>query len=182
MNIRNRLSDAGIAVKSRRITDLLLSRLDPVKKASVVMGYLSFGSEVRTDSFLQEMFKSGKEIVVPAVYPDTKKIKAYPINNLDKDLTRGHYGIREPVNRRYPAGLGKIDLVLVPGVAFDLSGNRIGYGAGYYDRFLAGADPGLSKVSVCFECQLRESIPVDDHDIGVDFIVTEDRLIKCDAC
>ncbi|RLF39548.1 MAG: 5-formyltetrahydrofolate cyclo-ligase, partial [Thermoplasmata archaeon] len=100
----------------------------------------------------------------------------YPveIENLD-DLERGAFGILEPQNKKIYTG--DIDIIIVPGIAFDFRGYRIGYGKGFYDRFLRGAD--ALKIGIAYDFQIVKQIPEDDGDVPVDIIVSEKRVLFC---
>ena len=100
---------------------------------------------------------------------------------IDDDLAKGRYGIDEPTAeiRERPdrrVDIASVDLVIVPGVAFDSSGARLGHGKGYYDKLLENAKPETPRVALAFECQMFEEIPMQDHDIFMDKVVTEDRV------
>lgn len=97
------------------------------------------------------------------------------ITSID-DLVPGYRGIREPA-RKEPAS--EVDAAIVPGVAFDERGGRLGYGGGFFDRFLESLDPGVPVVGVCFDAQIVEEVPREPHDRAVDLVVTERRVIRC---
>ena len=101
------------------------------------------------------------------------------LKDLDAGVEIRRHGIREPVTSAQAAEAGGIDVVLTPGVAFDESGRRVGRGAGCYDRFFARNDlmEGILAVGVCFEAQILEAVPADDHDVQLGAIVTEQRII-----
>ncbi len=125
-----------------------------------------------------DIMKAYNSLIVP--YCATKEIVPFVLHALD-ELEPGFYGIPEPKKtlREQPdrtATLQEIELVLVPGLAFDAKGNRLGRGAGYYDRFLAKLPKSVKTVALAFECQLFESIPVEPHDRKVDYIITEERV------
>jgi 5-formyltetrahydrofolate cyclo-ligase len=89
-------------------------------------------------------------------------------------------GIREPkINKIYEKDIDDIDIVIVPGAGFDNKGNRLGYGAGYYDKLLSKSKKKISAIALAFEEQIAEKIPAEPHDIKVDIIITDNRLIKC---
>ncbi len=145
-----------------------------------VMSYLDFQDEVQTTRF----FFDGPgaqppalvlELIVP--YCEQNDIVPFRLRTLD-ELEPGCMGIPEPKKSlRQESGRivdpQNIELVLVPGLAFDASGNRLGRGAGYYDRFLARLRPSTVLIGLAFECQVFESVPVEPHDRPVDFVVTE---------
>lgn len=144
------------------------------KHASTVLAYASFGSELSTDAILQRTLAEGKSLVLPRVAKGVAQLQLHRVDKLDQ-LVGGAWGIREP---RYDAPamrLDDIDFMLVPGVAFDLAGFRIGYGGGYYDRLLAAANPTTTRLSIAFDCQLIDAVPNEVHDERVDIIVTNQQ-------
>ncbi len=155
----------------RRVTELREFR-----EGSTLMVFLSFGSEVRTDDLLRWGWEAGKRMVVPLCRPVLGELTSCRIDGFD-ELEAGHYGIREPkADLVRPVPFGEIDAVLVPAVAFDRRGYRIGYGGGYYDRFLPGI-PQAARIGAAFSCQIVARIPAEPHDIPADRIVTEEEII-----
>ena len=107
-------------------------------------------------------------------------MRAVLIRDPDRDLFPGFKGIREPdPDSLRQLSADDLDLIIVPGVAFDSSGNRLGMGKGYYDRFLKHLRPSALKIALAFENQIVASIPWDDNDIKMDMIITEERVIYC---
>ena len=135
------------------------------------MSYLAFGSEVDLSDVHDAVFAAGGRMLVPRVEaPRIVAVELVP----DEDAPLSRFGIREPTGPEVePAA---IDLVLVPGVAFDRSGRRLGYGAGYYDQFLTRVSPGTPLVGTCFAIQIADRVPSEPHDRHVDVVVTERGL------
>ncbi len=150
--------------------------LPKVRAARRLMLFLAFGSEVDTWLFLDQALAMGKEVAAPVALPKTKELVLYPIGSRD-EAQPGHWGIYEPRREGEPILPESIEIVAVPGVVFDYKGYRIGYGGGYYDRFLAGKAAGAWKVGLCFDLQLLEEVPRADHDVPVDAVVTETKTI-----
>ncbi|MDA8126375.1 MAG: 5-formyltetrahydrofolate cyclo-ligase [Deltaproteobacteria bacterium] len=172
---RDGLAATEIEAKSRIIVERLVG-LDEIRRAATVMVYLSFASEVRIDRLLLRGWAAGKRIVVPHCRPDGRELTACRIDAFD-ELEPGHYGIRAPkADRLRPVPQAEIDAVIVPAAAFDRRGYRIGYGGGYYDRFLPQV-PQAAKIGVAFACQIVPEIPAAPHDVPVDRIVTEKETI-----
>ena len=150
--------------------------LPEYEKAGPVMFYVDVRDEVRTRQALPEALASGKRIVVP--YCLDGELELFWLENMD-ELELGMYRILEPkvelrdvaAKRLTPTDL---DLVMVPGVAFDRNGGRTGHGKGYYDKLLQHARKDAPLVALSFECQLFEEIPAESHDIFMDKVVTED--------
>ncbi len=144
------------------------------KKARVMMIYVSRDEEVNTRGMIDDALKIGKRVVVPYSVSETKEIIASELIDAKKDLELGPYGIYQPGKgasfRKIP--LDEIDLVIVPGVAFDEEKNRLGRGKGYYDRFLKKLPPGIETIGLCFDFQLVDYLPQDSHDFPVFRVIT----------
>ena len=166
---RRALSHEDITEKSRAISTRLMPFLE---KADTIMCYIAAFNEPRTADIIQRLFDAGKKIVVPVSDALTCTILPSYLTSPGK-LIRGEYGIPEP-SEFIPADIGDIDISIIPGIAFDRSGMRIGFGKGYYDRFLAEFS-GM-KIGLCYELQLYDSIPHDSHDIPMDIIITEGSI------
>ena len=148
--------------------------LPSYERAGVVLAYASIGAELGTDEFLRRVLEDGKILLLPRV--ERGGLKLYEVRDLVRDLASGTWGIREPLPDRCPAAnLGTADFALVPGLAFDRRGWRLGYGGGFYDRLLSG---GLADrtplVAGAFEVQIVDEVPLDQHDVPVDVVVTEE--------
>lgn len=148
------------------------------KEARTVLFYASFGTEVDTISMIDESLKMGKKIVVPKVDNETRKLKLYEIKDL-RELSPGFMGIPEPsLSDERIRQIKDVDLAIIPGTAFDYSGNRLGYGAGYYDILLSGTEKKIPLVALAYEEQLIDSIPLETHDVKIDIIITDKQVIK----
>ena len=136
------------------------------RQAKTIYGYLPYNQEVRTVAMLERALADGKKVAVPKVYGDEMKF----IYMTDLSLTeKSEMGIPEPVADG-PEGDDPTALVLMPGLAFTVSGDRMGYGGGYYDKFLA-REPDHPTVALCYDFQIVDSLPVQDHDIPVDLVL-----------
>lgn len=164
-----RLSMGNKIIKSFKSTDLY-------KNSEMIMIYISFGTEIHNHDFIKDALAEGKKIVVPVTFHNPRMMKPSQIFSFD-ELEPGYYNILSPKEEyiRY-VDKSQIDLIIVPGAVFDKEGYRIGYGGGYYDRFLA--DLRAPKVSFAFEMQLTDEVPKEDFDIPVEYIITEDRFIE----
>ncbi len=171
---RNKLSDEEITAKSKKIMDFVFS-LEQFSKAKTVMFYVDAKNEVRTKEAIMKALKLNKRVVVPKVYKH-QVLKAIQIKGLD-ELCLGTFGILEPVHdqQAFPRD---IDLVLVPGVAFDEDGYRLGYGGGYYDNFLPQLRANVKKVAIAFDIQVLKTVPSEKHDVRMDFIITESKVLR----
>lgn len=140
--------------------------------------YMSVGEEFPTDYINQEIFRLGMPLVIPHYQPQ-KEAYAWATLLPGEPLMLGYHAIPEPVHPR-PADPAEVDVALVPGLAFDVCGGRIGYGAGVYDRLLLRLRPSTIKVALAYDFQVhKEVLPQATHDLKVDYIVTEKQWIDC---
>lgn len=144
-----------------------LEQLDVFQKAKTVMLYWSMNDEVFTHDFVQKHYLQ-KEIILPSVNGDELELKKF--EGVEKMMAGESFGIGEPVGEIY-SNPENIDLIIVPGVAFDKNNNRLGRGKAYYDKLLKTS--GAVKVGVCFDFQLFDNVPVDEHDIKMDFVILD---------
>ena len=173
--LRNGITPGEIAAKSSSIIRRLIG-LGDLRKASTLMVFLSFGSEILTDDLLRWGWETGKRMVIPLCHPGERGLTPCLLGSV-AELEIGHYGIREPKTENIrPVPREEIDAILVPAVAFDRQGYRVGYGGGYYDRFLPEV-PRAVRIGAAFSCQIVTEISEDPHDVPVDRIVTEDETI-----
>ncbi len=171
---------AVTAETSRAICRLLLSS-EAMKQAAVILAYASKEHEVSTTALLEALLaEQGKRVAVPRVTdPAALKMEACVISSLDQ-LRPGHYHVLEPdfgPDHGEVIEPSAIDLVLVPGLAFDKGGHRIGYGKGYFDSFLKKTS--CIRVGLCFAFQLLDAVPHDGHDVKMHLIVTEEGIVDC---
>lgn len=153
--------------------------------ADAVLGYVSFRSEVETRDLLAAALRAGKRVAAPKVNREQRRLELYWIGGLGPPwLAPGTWGIEEPVPQHcLPAALDDLDIILVPGVAFDGHGRRIGYGGGFYDRLLSEASQDLREnaIALAFEEQIWQEVPAGEADFRVPIIVTERRVILTGA-
>ena len=144
-----------------------------------VLFYMARPDEVQTDWLMQWAHRAGIQVVIPRVERNSRDLALYWIEDVRRDVEPGFQGILEPrVSEERRMALGAIDLVLVPGLAFDDSGFRLGFGGGYYDRLLAKA-PGVTAIGVGFHFQVVARIPRRQWDQAVEYLVTEEWLKIC---
>lgn len=156
-----------------------LQELPAFREASQALFFASFQGEVDTAPMRQGSRDLGMDVAAPRPDPVAKRLVFYLLG--DKEgLEAGPYGVPQPrEDSDMVADLEVPSVVLVPGLAFDAAGNRLGYGGGYYDRFLAGEGRDLPKIGLAFDAQLLDQIQPQAHDVPVDFIVTESRTLHC---
>jgi 5-formyltetrahydrofolate cyclo-ligase len=177
---KNRVAQKNKDELSRTICDKFTA-LPAYAAARTVMWYVDAGSEVRTRHTLPAALGHGKRVVVPWCVVETNELELFLLEDMS-ELVEGAYKILEPKPdlRALPAKRlrpDELDLVMVPGTAFDLRGARMGQGKGYYDRLLAGARADAPLVALAFECQIFDEIPVAAHDVFMDAVLTETRAI-----
>jgi 5-formyltetrahydrofolate cyclo-ligase len=171
----NGLSDAERQAASARARDLL--RRQPVwRRARVVLFYAPMARELDVSPLLQEALQQGKTVALPRFEPQTGIYLAAQVSRLEGDCVPGQLGIAEPAAHCPAVELKRLDLVLVPGLGFDLSGHRLGRGRGYYDRLLAGT--AGAKCGVAFDPQVVAQIPAERHDVNMNFILTPTRWLE----
>lgn len=168
------LSPEEIREKSRAVTARLLALLDGTK---TVMVYVSKPPEVDTIELIDALLVRGTRVVVPIIEKDTHSLRLSYLESRDV-LVESTFHVPEPVGHEIPAATTDLDTVVVPMVGFDRSGNRLGYGAGYYDRFLAGC-PGLCTIGIAFACQEVGVVPHEPFDRQMDVLITEAETLWC---
>ena len=174
---REAMHESEVLEKSRRIKTYLFS-MHEFQEARTILFYVSYDNEVNTHEMIQESLRMKKHIAVPVSDAETRTIICSTLVKWD-DLSAGVYNILEPrkdcIEQIAPTS---IDLILLPGIAFDSEGNRIGHGKGYYDRFLQN-NLHAHRFGLAFEFQLVEKIPTGKYDRRVEKIITENRIINC---
>lgn len=142
-----------------------LVRLAAFRQASVVCCYVSLPYEVQTWQMIERMLALGKRVVIPFMTRRDGHLEVSEIGDPHRDLAAARFGVWEPkLGNRKPFPLEKIDLVLVPGIAFDRQGYRLGHGHGYYDRFLSRMDDSVPSIGLCYDFQLVARLPRAAHD------------------
>jgi 5-formyltetrahydrofolate cyclo-ligase len=164
---RNTLDAQEIARRSKRAQEFLINS-NEFKSAKIVGAYYAFGSEVKTDLIIERARTLGKKVALPSV--EGESLAFYELSS-GKYLIKGRFGIMEPL----PYGsFDRIDMLVVPGIAFDKKGYRLGYGRGYYDKLLARKK--VFSIGLAYSLQLLESLPSGEHDKKLNAIATEDGI------
>jgi 5-formyltetrahydrofolate cyclo-ligase len=171
------LTQEELKRRSKNVEDKL-SNLSIYKQAKVVMAYYPLKGEVN----ILEMIRKDlghKRFCFPLTDLKAKKLRIFEVTNLDEDFIPGTFKVMEPdASKLKELDVKQIDLVIVPGLAFDYQRNRLGRGAGFYDRFLERMFPHTKKVGIAFECQILESLPINlSLDRKVDIVISENRVI-----
>jgi 5-formyltetrahydrofolate cyclo-ligase len=172
---RNNMLQEEVKSKSKQIQDRFFESLY-YQSSRTIMTYVDFQNEVETKNIISRALDEGKIIAVPLCGPNVSLVPV-KIQSLD-DLESGTKGILEP-KKIDIIDVKRLDLVLMPGVAFDRNCNRVGYGLAYYDRFLTQLSPSTMIIALAYSFQVVEFLPVEEHDQKVNLIVTEDEIIRC---
>ncbi len=178
---RDALEPQERRLKSDSITRKLW-RIETVCQAKTLFAYVSFRSEVQTLPFIRQCLGQGKVVAAPLTVAAENRLVPYALADPALDLRPGYCGIPEPdTTRLAPVDPGQIDVVIVPGSVFDPAGGRLGYGGGYYDRFLAKEAPQACRIGIAFEIQVVTAVPLLPHDQRLHILVTEKRIITVPA-
>lgn len=162
-------------LKSDKKIISILTDLEIYIKAKTIFVYVSVDEEINTRRFIEEALGLGKIIAVPKTYKGSKEMKAVIIRSLE-DLEPARFNLLEPRDDSKVLEKEEIDLIVVPGAVFDLNLNRIGYGGGYYDRFLKDIEFKNNKVALAYDFQVLDKIEVESYDIKMDLLLTEKRI------
>jgi 5-formyltetrahydrofolate cyclo-ligase len=174
--IRARLGKISLAVRMVESLELC-GRLEPqLQSAHTILFFAPLADELDVWPLLQKLLPAKRICALPAFDAAVQFYSARRVKNLETDIFTGKFGVSEPLPECEEIPLDRFDLVLVPGVAFDLNGNRLGRGRGFYDRILAAAS-GV-KCGVAYDFQLLEKIPAEPHDAKVSFIFTPTRCVR----
>ena len=173
--IREELTDRYITEASAVITDRLLET-EEYRRANTVMCYLDYGKEVRTSALVERLWADGKRVCIPLCTDTKAHIMEAKLYTAETVLVSGAYGIMEPPAAAETVPAGEIDLIVLPCVSCDRSCNRLGHGAGYYDRYLPGTDASL--IALCTEKLMSDEIPVDEFDVPLDAVITENDIYR----
>lgn len=159
------MTEEQIREASLRLGELFL-RSEMYQQAKTLYGYLPYNQEVRTTAMLQQALSDGKRVAVPKIYGD--EMKFIFLDDLSQ-VEKGYSGIPEPI-KDGPVADDPTALVLMPGLAFDAQGHRVGYGGGFYDRFLE-KEPNHPTIALCYEFQMLPELPVQEYDVPVDCVI-----------
>ncbi len=176
---RNQLTPDEVDRLSASIMSRFLA-LEFYQKAKNIMLYLDFRNEVKTGPLIAQMLNEKKQVLIPVINPSDYSMVVSELKDPQNDLFPGKFGLMEPNKDTLRAVDPKtIDLVLVPGLVFDKNGYRIGFGAGYYDRFLPKLGPHVPLISLAYELQVVDVVPKETYDVPVHMIITEKRIMQC---
>lgn len=155
--------------------------LDEIATTETLFVYVDFRSEVETHLLIAELLKRGKRVVVPVTLVAEKRLLPVAIDDVEKDLVPGYCSIPEPrveIRKSHLVASSEIETIILPGSVFDERGGRLGYGGGYYDRFMACDAPKATRIGLAFDLQVVDRLSLQAHDELLDLIVTEKRMVQ----
>ena len=168
---RNSLTPEEKRIKSEQICKNTFAIIKP---GETVMGFVSKEAEVNTRPFLEMLLAAGNPLVVPIIVKEDHSLRLSYLKDLNH-LVPSTFNVPEPIGHEIPVPDGAVDVVILPMLAFDKYGSRLGYGSGYYDRFL-DKNPGIKTVAMAFACQEAEKVPTEEFDVPVDYVITENGI------
>lgn len=177
---RDTLSPSQQQDHGERVLHRLLD-MEEFQRANTLFIYVSFRSELATLPIIEQILEAGKRVVVPVTLVAEKDLLPVMITDPVADLLPGYCSIPEPkkdIREKNCISAAEIDMVLLPGSVFDERGGRMGYGGGYYDRFVSAKAPQAKRIGLCHELQVVPKAPLQAHDEMLDFILTEERRIS----
>ncbi|WP_239421750.1 5-formyltetrahydrofolate cyclo-ligase [Bacillus sp. CGMCC 1.16541] len=179
MKIKEKLNEISELTYKRRSIDIinLLCQSSYWKEANTIGVTISRGREVETNELIHRAWNEGKQVVVPKCDAKEKKMTFYKLTSFSQ-LETVYFGLQEPIVQQTERYLPtQIDLIITPGIVFDQKGYRIGYGGGYYDRYLASYNGEV--IALAFSFQVTNKVPFEEHDLPVKAIITEKEIINC---
>lgn len=176
--IRNAMTQEEVKSLSAKITETLC-KLPVYKNAQTVMVYLSFNNEVDSMPLIEQCFKQGKRVVIPYCKKEGFELVPTELRDIETELQKSKMGYLETKKEFLrPVPLDEIDLIVIPAIAYDGSCHRLGYGAGYYDRFLEKVNFSIDTIGVVYDFQVMDVLPaLEPTDIPVDYVITEKRIL-----
>jgi len=177
ITILSSLSESELLKKTKRLEDRLFEFANFLE-SKIALLYMNRSNEVKTINIIKRCYVYNKIVVLPAFNSETFEIKLLKIDNVDTDLIPGQRGALEPDSSRCMiVPIKSIDIAIIPGIAFDEKGGRIGSGKGYYDKLIPNLPITTRKVALSFESQIVPLVPMEPHNRHVDIIITEKRII-----
>ena len=155
--------------------------LEEIAASETLFIYVDFRSEVETHILIAELLKRGKRVAVPLTLVKEKRLLPVAITDVEKDLVPGYCSIPEPrmaIRKSHMVVGREIEIIILPGSVFDEKGGRLGYGGGYYDRFMAHEAPQARRFGLAFDFQVVDRLALQDHDELLDLVITEKRMIQ----
>ncbi len=177
LKVRGDLDAATRKKKSEEIARQFFS-MKEARGAETIAFYISCKDEVETEAMIKRAIEMGKRVAAPVARVGERRLDMVYLYDFEEGVKEGAYGILEPIEGSGPTlKAEEIDVIIVPALAFDRTGARLGYGCGYYDRFLKRLKDEAVKIGLAFEVQMVDEVPFESHDERVDYIVTETGII-----
>ncbi len=178
LSLRNDMSEESVVEKSSIITEKLISS-HLYKNARAIMTYIDFRKEVITRDIIKDAFLKGKRVIIPITDKTSKNLILSELKDFDSELCVGTYGVLEPKKDCIrKVELSVPDIILVPAAVFDERGYRIGYGGGYYDRFLSQEGIGATTIGLAYDFQVVREIPHEAFDVRMDLVIDDKGTLK----
>jgi len=169
---REKLSPAERLEKSRKICGHVLGL---IREGETVMVYSSKELEANTRPLIEKLLAAGNPVIVPIIVKEDVSLRLSYLRD-PSVLVISTFGVPEPIGSEIPARAEDVDTIILPMLGFDRRGARLGYGAGYYDRFLA-RNPRIRRIGIAFACQEADEVPCEENDIHMHLIITEDGIV-----
>jgi 5-formyltetrahydrofolate cyclo-ligase len=177
LKLRKNMETRDVSSFSNKIISAIMELPEFINSKNIML-YLSFNKEVNTYPLARWCLDNGKTVIAPYCIQSKREIVPYKITNLIDDLTKSTFGVMEPKQDTLEkVNIEDIDLIIVPGVVFDENCNRIGFGAGYYDRFLPKRLKTTPVIGIAYDYQIIDKVPIDEYDVPLDYIITQERTI-----
>ena len=173
--LRQRKDSMSKEIRREKSEGICCHLMNQIRDGETVMVYTSKEKEVNTTSLINSLIKQGNPVIVPVIVKEDVSLRLSYLKDLSS-LVPSTFGVPEPIGNEIPASGEDVDTIILPMLGFDRTGRRIGYGAGYYDRFLA-KHKKLRKIGIAFSCQEFENLPTDEYDISMDYIITEEGIV-----
>lgn len=174
--LKNRRFAQPLATRRENSCEITRRLILETTRYQIIMVYVAKDPEVETLVYINKMLAAGKTIVVPIIEKETHTLRLSRLTSV-ADLRPSTFSVPEPIGAEKPIDPSGVECVILPMVGFDRAGNRLGYGAGYYDRFLTVYSM-LYKIGIAYSCQEIETVPTEVHDVCMDEIITETEIIK----
>ena len=177
LQLRKNMETRDVSSFSNKIISAIMELPEFINSKNIML-YLSFNKEVNTYPLARWCLDNGKTVIAPYCIQSQREIVPYKITNLIGDLTKSDFGVMEPkYDILEKVNIEDIDLIIVPGVVFDENCNRIGFGAGYYDRFLPKRLKKTPAIGIAYDYQVIDNVPTSEYDVTLDYIITQERII-----
>lgn len=170
--------EPSLRTEKNKLIKERLTELKEFREAMVILLYASFRSEPDTHGLIKECLLTGKRVFLPRVNKEKRELEIREIISFDQ-LKESTWGIPEPPEDSPLRDINDAELIIIPGVAFDRRGGRIGYGAGYYDKLLSGLKKKVPVIAIAYDEQIVKEIPLEPHDKLVDLVITDREVIYC---